>query len=193
MASWQRATSRAAAVPDVPALRANPAWLLELMNSRGCGPDGGGGSAARATAVPRHARIRPESARDTSAAYLEPAAAGTRTLEMAIRALCVAGARPNFVKIAPILRAFRARPSFRARLVPTGQPYDERLSQVFFEDLGIPRPYIELAIGSASHAVQTAEILRRFEAVLDDEQPHVVLVVGDVNSTIGCALATAKF
>jgi len=111
---------------------------------------------------------------------------------MPIRVLCVAGARPNFVKIAPILRAFRTRPRFAARLVHTGQHYDDLLSRVFFDELDIPRPDLELAIGSGTHAAQTAEILRRFEAVLVAEQPHVVLVVGDVNSTIGCALAAAK-
>jgi UDP-N-acetylglucosamine 2-epimerase (non-hydrolysing) len=112
---------------------------------------------------------------------------------MAIKILCVAGARPNFMKIAPILRALSARPAFRPRLVHTGQHYDDRLSKVFFEDLHIPKPDIELEVGSGSHAVQTAEIMRRFEPVLQAEQPHAVLVVGDVNSTIGCALVTSKF
>src|SRR5262249_57670793 len=85
------------------------------------------------------------------------------------------------------------KPGFAPRLVHTGQHYDEKLSKVFFEDLKIPRPDIELAIGSASHAQQTAEIMKRFEPVLQQEQPAAVLVVGDVNSTIGCALVTSKF
>src|SRR5213082_1457045 len=98
--------------------------------------------------------------------------------------LLVAGARPNFIKIAPLMRAFASNPRFRARLVHTGQHYDAKLSKVFFEDLAIPKPDIELEIGSASHAQQTAEIMKRFEAVLEIEQPQAVLVVGDVNSTI---------
>ena len=112
---------------------------------------------------------------------------------MPIKILCVAGARPNFMKIAPILRSLSARPAFAPRLLHTGQHYDERLSKIFFEDLGIPKPDIELEVGSASHAAQTSEIMRRFEPVLQAEQPHAVLVVGDVNSTIACALVTAKF
>jgi UDP-N-acetylglucosamine 2-epimerase (non-hydrolysing) len=97
------------------------------------------------------------------------------------------------MKIAPLMRAFASDPRFEARLVHTGQHYDDKLSKVFFEELAIPRPEIELEVGSGSHASQTAEIMRRFEPVLEREQPHGVLVVGDVNSTIGCALVTAKF
>ncbi len=112
---------------------------------------------------------------------------------MPTKILLVAGARPNFIKIAPLMRAFRASSQFDARLVHTGQHYDAKLSKIFFEDLAIPKPDIELEIGSASHAMQTAEIMRRFEPVLQAEQPEAVLVVGDVNSTIGCALVTSKF
>jgi UDP-N-acetylglucosamine 2-epimerase (non-hydrolysing) len=112
---------------------------------------------------------------------------------MAAKILCVAGARPNFMKIAPLLRAFRARLElFDARLVHTGQHYDDRLSKIFFEDLAIPRPDLELEVGSGTHAHQTAEIMRRFEPVLEREQPQAVLVVGDVNSTIACAAVSAK-
>jgi UDP-N-acetylglucosamine 2-epimerase (non-hydrolysing) len=107
--------------------------------------------------------------------------------------LCVAGARPNFMKVGPILRVLRNRARFVAKLVHTGQHYDARLSKVFFDDLKIPCPDFELAVGSGSHAMQTAEIMRRFELVLHDEQPEAVLVVGDVNSTIACALVAAKF
>jgi UDP-N-acetylglucosamine 2-epimerase (non-hydrolysing) len=110
-----------------------------------------------------------------------------------IKILCVAGARPNFIKIAPLMRVLGKNPRFDARLLHTGQHYDAKLSKVFFEDLKIPKPDIELEIGSASHAQQTAEIMRRFEPVLQSEQPQAVLVVGDVNSTIGCALVTSKF
>ena len=112
---------------------------------------------------------------------------------MAVKILCIAGARPNFMKVAPLMRALSRMDGFEARLVHTGQHYDDSLSKVFFDDLNMPRPDIELAVGSGSHAEQTAEIIRRFETVLQVEQPHAVLVVGDVNSTIGCALATAKF
>src|SRR5262252_7227802 len=111
---------------------------------------------------------------------------------MPTKILLVAGARPNFMKIAPLMRVFAKNPAFVARLVHTGQHYDEKLSKVFFDELKIPRPDIELEVGSGSHAQQTGEIIKRFEPVLEREQPHAVLVVGDVNSTIGCALVTSK-
>jgi UDP-N-acetylglucosamine 2-epimerase (non-hydrolysing) len=97
------------------------------------------------------------------------------------------------MKIAPLLRAFAQDRRFEAKLVHTGQHYDDKLSKVFFEDLAIPVPDIELEVGSGTHAHQTADIMKRFEPVLEREQPHGVLVVGDVNSTIACALVTAKF
>ena len=109
------------------------------------------------------------------------------------RVICVAGARPNFMKIGPVLKALDAHGGFTSRLVHTGQHYDDSLSRVLFDDLGIPRPDVELEVGSASHSLQTAEILRRFEPVLQTEQPQVVMVVGDVNSTLACAVAAAKF
>ncbi len=97
------------------------------------------------------------------------------------------------MKIAPILRAFKARaPRIEARLVHTGQHYDYEMNEAFFRQLEIPEPDISLEVGSASHAVQTAEIMKRFEPVLDRERPAAVLVVGDVNSTIACALVAAK-
>lgn len=111
---------------------------------------------------------------------------------MKIRVLCVAGARPNFMKVAPVMRAFAACSRFEARIVHTGQHYDAKLSQIFFEQLGMPAPSIHLGVGSASHAVQTAEIMKGFETVVAAEQPHCILVVGDVNSTIACALVAAK-
>ena len=107
--------------------------------------------------------------------------------------LCIVGARPNFMKIAPIMKALRAGPTpIAAKIVHTGQHYDEAMNTQFFADLGIPHPDINLEVGSGSHAVQTAEIMRRFEPVLDQEQPAAILVVGDVNSTIACALVAAK-
>lgn len=110
-----------------------------------------------------------------------------------MKILCVAGARPNFIKVAPLLRALRGNPRFQVLLVHTGQHYDDMLSRIFFEDLQIPRPDIELEVGSGSHAAQTAEIMRRFEPIIEREQPEAVLVTGDVNSTIACALVTSKF
>jgi len=110
-----------------------------------------------------------------------------------IRILCIVGARPNFMKIAPLMRVFRSSPhSFDARLVHTGQHYDEAMKDAFFRQLNIPEPDIDLGVGSGTHAVQTAEIMRRFEPVLDDLMPDLVLVVGDVNSTIACALVASK-
>ncbi|HNI22321.1 MAG TPA: UDP-N-acetylglucosamine 2-epimerase (non-hydrolyzing) [Plasticicumulans sp.] len=112
---------------------------------------------------------------------------------MSAKILCVVGARPNFMKIAPIMAAFRARaPQLVVKLVHTGQHYDVAMNDRFFEQLGIPTPDISLEVGSASHAVQTAEIMKRFEPVLLEERPAAVLVVGDVNSTIACALVAAK-
>ncbi len=105
--------------------------------------------------------------------------------------LCVVGARPNFMKIAPIMAALRAA-AIPAKLLHTGQHYDEAMNHQFFADLGIPHPDINLEVGSGSHAVQTAEVMRRFEPVLDAEKPAAVLVVGDVNSTIACALVASK-
>ncbi len=110
-----------------------------------------------------------------------------------LRILCIVGARPNFMKIAPLMRVFRSAPeTFDARLVHTGQHYDEAMKDAFFRQLNIPEPDIDLGVGSGSHAVQTAEIMRRFEPVLDDLAPDFVLVVGDVNSTIACALVATK-
>jgi len=117
----------------------------------------------------------------------------TNRFLMLVKIVCVAGARPNFIKIASIMRALVAERAFRPTLVHTGQHYDDAMSRVFFTDLGIPKPDIELEVGSASHAAQTAEIMKRFEPVLVNLQPHAVVVVGDVNSTIGCTLVTAKF
>lgn len=105
--------------------------------------------------------------------------------------LCVAGARPNFMKIAPVMAALREA-GVAAQLLHTGQHYDTTMSDGFFADLGIPHPDHHLEVGSGSHAVQTAEVMKRFEPVLDRVQPQSVLVVGDVNSTLACALVAAK-
>jgi len=107
--------------------------------------------------------------------------------------LCIVGARPNFMKIAPVIRALNnARHSFDVRLLHTGQHYDAAMKQSFFDQLHIPEPDVDLGVGSGSHAVQTAEIMKRFEPVMDELKPDTILVVGDVNSTIACALVAVK-
>ena len=109
-----------------------------------------------------------------------------------IRVLALVGARPNFMKIAPLLRTLRERQRFETTLVHTGQHYDASMSQDFFRDLGIPEPDVNLAVGSGSHATQTAEVLVGVEALLIDQRPDALLLVGDVNSTVAASLAAAK-
>jgi len=126
-----------------------------------------------------------------------------------MKIMSVVGARPNFMKVAPIITAIRdhnnrisqsragAAPDLQSSpiqhvLVCTGQHYDEAMSGTFFADLGLPAPDIDLGVGSGSHAAQTAEIMKRFEVVLLREKPDVLIVVGDVNSTMGCSLVAAK-
>ena len=106
--------------------------------------------------------------------------------------ILVAGARPNFMKIAPLMKAASGLDVITPILVHTGQHYDENMSRVFFDDLAIPRPGINLGVGSGSHAVQTARIMMGFEKVLLEEEPDLVVVVGDVNSTIACSLTAQK-
>lgn len=125
-----------------------------------------------------------------------------------MKLLIVVGARPNFMKVAPLIQAIKRRnerirsTSANGRppreepvhqiLVHTGQHYDDLMSGAFFRDLSLPKPDVHLGVGSGSHAVQTAEIMKKFEEVLTREKPDVVAVVGDVNSTLACALVTAK-
>lgn len=107
--------------------------------------------------------------------------------------LCVVGARPNYMKMAPLLRAFAAQPSLpTAVLVHTGQHYDPALNDHLFDDLGLPRPDVNLGVGSGTHAVQTAEVMKRIEPVIEELAPACVVVVGDVNSTIAVGLVAAK-
>lgn len=113
-------------------------------------------------------------------------------LPMPLRIINVVGARPNFMKIAPLMDAYRARPSIEPILVHTGQHYDQRMSDLFFHQLGIPEPHVNLGVGSGTHAQQTAAVMTAFETVLHERKPHAVLVVGDVNSTIACALVAVK-
>lgn len=107
--------------------------------------------------------------------------------------ICVVGARPNFMKMAPILRAFAAHvPAIPTLLLHTGQHYDRDMNDRLFEDLRLPQPDINLGVGSGSHAVQTADVMKLFEPVLDEKKPSCVLVVGDVNSTLACTLVAVK-
>src|SRR6267143_333286 len=125
-----------------------------------------------------------------------------------MKILTIVGARPNFMKVAPIIAAINAHNSRIAAgttrknespvetiqhvLVHTGQHYDELMSGSFFNDLNLPKPDIHLGVGSGSHAAQTAEIMKKFEEVLLEKKPDIVVVVGDVNSTLACALVTSK-
>ena len=117
-----------------------------------------------------------------------------------LKLIIVAGARPNFMKVGPLMKqiarhnasGFAREGRIDALLVHTGQHYDENMSEVFFRELGIPRPDINLGVGSGSHAAQTAGILTGFEAVCEREKPDWVVVVGDVNSTMACTLVCAK-
>jgi UDP-N-acetylglucosamine 2-epimerase (non-hydrolysing) len=111
---------------------------------------------------------------------------------MSIKLLLVAGARPNFMKIAPLLWEIQTRDDADAFLVHTGQHYDAKMSDRFFTELDIPQPDANLEVGSGSHAVQTAEVMKRFEPVLLQQRPDAVVVVGDVNSTLACALTATK-
>ena len=106
--------------------------------------------------------------------------------------LHVVGARPNFMKLAPVLRALSTRNNVRQTIVHTGQHYDANMSDVFFQQLGVPAPDVNLAVGSGSHAQQTAGIMTRFEAAVLDRKPGMVLVYGDVNSAVAAALVCAK-
>jgi len=107
------------------------------------------------------------------------------------RISCVVGARPNFMKVAPVHQAL-ARRGLQVRLVHTGQHYDEKMSAVFFEDLGMPRPDAFLGVGSGNHAEQTARVMTGFDSDCEQFRPQLVLVAGDVNSTLACALVAAK-
>lgn len=120
--------------------------------------------------------------------------------DLQLKLLLVAGARPNFMKVAPIIQQIVRRsetgindsPRLGYRLIHTGQHYDAKMSDIFFNDLGIPPPDVNLGIGSGSHAVQTANVMAKFEPVCEYEKPDWVIVVGDVNSTMACTLVCAK-
>src|SRR6266705_1753505 len=109
-----------------------------------------------------------------------------------MRIVNIVGARPNFVKIAPLIRAMARRPAFVPTLVHTGQHYDASMSEQFFTDLEIRRPDFNLEVGSGSHAVQTAQVMQRLDPILEATRPDLVLVVGDVNSTLAATITAVK-
>jgi len=109
-----------------------------------------------------------------------------------LKILNIVGARPNFMKIAPIQREMEKNSALEPLIIHTGQHYDEKMSKLFFDDLELPRPARYLKVGSATHAQQTAKIMVEFEKVVDEEKPDLVLVVGDVNSTAACSMVAAK-
>ena len=106
--------------------------------------------------------------------------------------LHVVGARPNFMKAAPVYRALSDRSAVKQTLIHTGQHYDNNMSDVFFSQLSMPAPDVNLGVGSGSHAQQTADIMRRFEPIALERIPDMVVVYGDVNSTMAAALVCAK-
>ena len=109
-----------------------------------------------------------------------------------MKVFLVAGARPNFMKIAPVYRASKKHPGVDCRIVHTGQHYDREMSQAFFDDLDLPVPDFNLNAGSGTHAVQTAKIMTAFEKICMEEKPDWVVVVGDVNSTLACSIVAKK-
>ncbi len=109
-----------------------------------------------------------------------------------LKIISVVGARPNFMKVAPLHRAFGKYSSVQHMIVHTGQHYDANMSKVFFDDLELPKPDVYLGVGSGTHAEQTAKVMVEFEKVLVREKPDLVIVVGDVNSTVACSLTSAK-
>ncbi|HYY42496.1 MAG TPA: UDP-N-acetylglucosamine 2-epimerase, partial [Pyrinomonadaceae bacterium] len=110
-----------------------------------------------------------------------------------LKVINVLGARPNFMKVAPIVAAMHRRArEFQPLVVHTGQHYDAQMSDAFFRDLELPAPDVHLGVGSGSHAAQTANVMLRFEPVVERARPDWVVVVGDVNSTLACALVCAK-
>lgn len=113
-------------------------------------------------------------------------------MNQSMKIITVASARPNFMKVAPILEELKSRDGMDAKLLHTGQHYDYEMSKIFFDELGIPKPDFHLGVGSGSHAQQTAKVMTEFESVLEEEQPDWVVVVGDVNPTMACTIVANK-
>ena len=111
---------------------------------------------------------------------------------MSYKIISVVGARPNFIKVAPIHQAFKAYPEVEHIVCHTGQHFDAKMSDIFFKELGLPVPKYNLEVSGGSHAEQTAKIMMAFEKVVNEVQPDIVLVVGDVNSTLACSLVATK-
>ncbi len=109
-----------------------------------------------------------------------------------MKILSIVGARPNFMKIAPLHRAFEAHPKIHSKILHTGQHYDEKMSDIFFNQLGLPKPHFYLGVGGGSHTWQKAHVMLKFEKVLEAEKPNLVLVVGDVNATASCSIVAVK-
>lgn len=109
-----------------------------------------------------------------------------------MKIISVVGARPNFMKIAPLHRAFSIHPKIESKIVHTGQHYDEKMSDIFFNQLGLPKPHFHLGIGGGSHTHQKAHVMLAFEKILEEEKPDLVLVVGDVNPTPACSIVSVK-
>lgn len=109
-----------------------------------------------------------------------------------MKILNIVGARPNFMKVAPLHRAFSAHPKIESKILHTGQHYDAKMSDIFFNQLGMPEPHYYLGIGGGSHTWTTANIMLKFEEILNEDRPDLVLVVGDVNSTVACTLVAIK-
>lgn len=107
--------------------------------------------------------------------------------------ISVVGARPNFMKVAPLFRAFKPYPDIQHLICHTGQHYDEKMSSIFFQELELPQPDFYLGVGSGTHAEQLAGVMLRFEQVLMQEKPDLVIVVGDVNSTVACSLVSSRY
>ncbi len=112
---------------------------------------------------------------------------------MKYKIIIVVGARPNFMKAAPVFIEFKKYKEIDPLLIHTGQHYDNNLSKVFFDDLKLANPNFYLGVGSGTHSVQSAKVMIEFEKILVGQNPHLVMVVGDVNSTLACALAAAKY
>ncbi|MEL6718475.1 MAG: UDP-N-acetylglucosamine 2-epimerase (non-hydrolyzing) [Bacteroidota bacterium] len=109
-----------------------------------------------------------------------------------MKILNIVGARPNFMKVAPLHRVFSAHPQIESKILHTGQHYDAKMSDIFFNQLGMPKPHYYLGIGGGSHTWTTANIMLKFEEILKEDRPDLVLVVGDVNSTVACTLVAIK-